>query len=322
MPKSKTLKNKVIIISGPTATGKTDLALFLAQSLKTDLISADSRQIYKSLDIGTGKDTLSLKPKKSKIKTKYGYLTYYQFPEGPRLWLTDLTTPDQSFSVADFLPLARLLIEKLQKEGKVPIFVGGTGLYLKALTQPLITNPTPPSPLLRKIFSFLPTPLLSLLLKTINLSKYNSLNSSDQKNPHRLQRALEISFSRSQPAPKKSDPNQYLFFVLKTDLKTIRSRIKKRVEKRLNQGLLGEIYTLTKKYSWSDPGLNTLSYKEFKPYFEGQIDLKSCVKTWTQNEIHYAKRQITWFKKQKDIIPITSSKKDLLSIIEKMLQSF
>ncbi len=297
---SNSTSKKILVILGPTATGKTSLALRLAKKFNGELISIDSRQIYRGLDIGTGKDIGNLRPQVSNLETSCGKLHYYLFDK-TKLWLTDLVTPDQAFSVAHFLPLAHLLIKDIQGRGKRPIFVGGTGFYLKALLQGLDTGTIKPRPFLRSALTILPAPILSFLIRKTNPSKWKSMTSSDQKNPRRLIRALEVSLSRKNPPPLPRLKHSFCLIGLKTDLKTLRPLIQKRVQKRLEQGLLSEIENLIKKYNWSDPGLNTLSYKEFKPYFQGISDLKTCIKNWEHHEYQYAKRQITWFNKQKDI---------------------
>jgi tRNA dimethylallyltransferase len=322
VPKSKTSGNKVIIIAGPTASGKTSLALALASRINGELISADSRQIYRGLDVGTGKDTLGLKAQKTTLEGHQ--LHYYSLGRKKiKLWLTDLITPNQSFSVANYLPLARLLIKDIQNRGKIPILVGGTGLYLRALREGL-GNTLPPHPVFRRFLSLLSTPALSFLLKAIYPSRYLKMTPSDQKNPRRLTRALELSLFAKPFLPSPKDPNPYFFILLQTDLKKLRSNIDKRVKKRLHQGLLKEITRLTQKYSWTDPGLNTLAYRDFKPYFQGLLDLKTCLRNWTFNEYHYASRQLTWFKKEKVDLCLDSQdpylKKKAFLALSKMLQ--
>jgi len=320
---SNLTSKKILAVLGPTATGKTSLALDLAKKFNGELISVDSRQIYRGLDIGTGKDIGNLRPRVSNLETSYGKLHYYLFDQ-TRLWLTDLITPDQVFSVAQFLSLAHLLIKDIQNRGKHPILVGGTGFYLKALLQGLDTGAIKPHPFFRPALTVLPPPALSFLVRTINPSKWKSMTFSDQKNPRRLIRVLEVSLSRKNPSPLPHSKHRFCLIGLKTNLETLRPLIQKRVQKRLDQGLLFEIEKLIKKYNWSDPGLNTLSYKEFKPYFQGISDLKTCIKNWEHHEYQYAKRQITWFKKQKDITYFDARdpnlNKKVITASKKMLQ--
>lgn len=317
--------NKVIIIAGPTATGKTALALHLAQKITGELISADSRQIYKGLDIGTGKDTRGAKLQKSTLKTDYGLLSYYLFDSGVKLWLTDLITPNQSFSVARFLPLVKLLIQDIQSRHKIPILVGGTGLYIKALKEGILTKNLPPRSFLRRFLNMFPAPVLSFFLRLFNPNRYFKMTFSDQKNPRRLIRALELTLFKTPHLKDQKDNQQYLSIFLKSDLENLRFHIKNRIQKRLDQGLLLEIQKILEKYHWTDPGLNTLSYQEFKPYFLGLSDLKTCIQNWTFNEYHYAKRQLTWFKKQPSFLSFNSQDtrlfKKVFLAVSKMLQS-
>ena len=267
---------KVLIISGPTATGKTSLAVKIAQKFTGELISADSRQIYQGMDIGTGKD----------------------HPRSIPVHLTDIITPDQSFSSTQFCRLAKAKIKQIHQKGKLPIIVGGTGYYISSLIHPPASSKIRPRPLLRKILTPLPVSILQFIHRIINRRQFNRLNNSEKYNPHRLIRKLEIKFARQQKTPRTTDYD-YLHICLLAPIKTIYGRIDQRVRVRLDQGLLTEIATLLKKYHWSCPGLNTLAYKEFRPYFARQTNqnLQLSIKKWRYHEHSYARRQLTWFKK-------------------------
>jgi len=297
--------DKLLLISGPTASGKTSLALKLAKKYNGVLISADSRQIYKGLDIGTGKD----KPKDTTIH------------------LLDLITPDQSFSVAQYQNLVLPLIKKIQEESKLPILIGGTGQYSDSVINPhKDTFHIKPKKLLRKILNTFPTSFLRSILKLINKNLYLSLNNSERNNPHRLIRKIEISLSFSRPKPNQDNSNHnYLHLSLTAPNEFLYQRIDSRVDSRLKQGLLKEIKNLLKKYPWSSPGLDTLAYKDLKPYFDNQDTLESCVKKWSYKEHSYAKRQKTWFKKMPHVhfIDISTSDplKESLALIDSYLSS-
>ena len=274
------ISKKVLIISGPTATGKTSLAVKIAQKIKAELISADSRQVYRGMDIGTGKD----------------------HPKSIPIHLIDIINPNQSFSSAQFCRLAKAKIRQIHQKSKLPIIVGGTGYYIDSLINSPSTLDIKPHFLTRKILGLLPISVLQLIHQTINRRQYKLLNNSEKHNPHRLIRKLEIKFSRPKKIKYRSDYD-YLHICLLAPVKTIYQRIDYRVRSRLDQGLLSEIKSLLKKYKWSDPGLNTLAYQEFKPYFikKTKRNLRDSIKKWRHHEHGYARRQITWFKKRPEI---------------------
>jgi tRNA dimethylallyltransferase len=296
--------NKILIISGPTATGKTDLAINLAKKFNGVLISADSRQIYQGLDIGTGKDH----PKDFKIN------------------LIDLITPDLSFSVAQYQKLALKKISEIHSQNKLPIIIGGTGLYIDSIINPnKSTYSIRPNKFLRFFLNKLSTSSLQKIYKILDKNSFDSLNNSEQHNPHRLIRKIEIklslnnkffpSLSRegSEVGLNKKGGFNILHLSLTAPTSFLYPRIDIRVQKRLNLGLLDEIKKLLTKYSWKDPGLNTLAYKQFKNYLNKKSSLSESITKWTFDEHSYARRQMTWFKKQTSLHFIDITKPKYLS---------
>lgn len=274
-------KIPLLVISGATATGKTSLAVTLAKKFNGQLISADSRQIYRGLNIGTGKD----------------------HPPDMSIALIDIKNPDQNFSVSNFHRLASKHIKKIHHSGHLPIVVGGTGYYLKSLFSPQFV-PVPPHHLFRKICNRLPLSFIQFANFLLNHRQYRSLNNSEKYNRHRLIRKLEISiFPRSLPPPVSIPDYNSLHLCLVAPPSFLFKRIDQRIKQRLAAGLLKEIKNLLKKYRWSDPGLNTLAYKEFLPYFAKPTikNKKQALKLWRQDEHAYARRQLTWFKKQNNL---------------------
>ena len=175
---------KLLIICGSTATGKTNLALKLSKIFSGQIISADSRQVYKGMDIGTGKDL----PQKAKQYKDGHYLI-----KKIKVWGYDLVKPNQDFSVAHFINFAIPRIKKIWTARELPILVGGTGLYLQALTKPLNTIAIPADQVLRQQLSKLNVLSLQKKLKKLDFDKYQKMNHSDQHNPRRLIRAIEIN---------------------------------------------------------------------------------------------------------------------------------
>ena len=273
---------KLLIICGPTATGKTGLGLKLAKKLNGQIISADSRQVYLGMDIGTGKDLHLI----NNIK----------------VWGYDLVKPDQDFSLAHFVKFARPLIKKIQAQKQLPILIGGTGLYLQAITKPIKTINIPPDPKLRQKLTSLTIKQLQTKLKKLNPDRFNSMNHSDQHNPRRLIRAIEIQKSKT----KKPSPPQLSLDVLWLGLTAPKSvldeRIIKRVDQRFKLGAEKEVKKLLNSgYTWDLPAMSAMGYKQWQPYFENQASLEDVKQAWIKAEQQYLRRQLTWFKKQTNI---------------------
>jgi tRNA dimethylallyltransferase len=300
-PKARPLP-KVLIISGPTATGKTAIAAKLAQKLNGELISADSRQIYQGLDIGTGKD----------------------HPQNTPIHLIDIVSPSASFSVAQYRLLALKKIKEIHARHHLPIIVGGTGQYLESLISPQSTFSIPPKHLLRLILNRLPVIWLQHLLRLINRQLYRQLNQSDVHNPHRLIRKIEISLSPPKTIYQDS-LSDYFHLHLTAPNSFIFKQIDRRISSRLKAGLLDEIASLLQTYSWRHPGLNTLSYKEFQSYFSSPSPsrLQQSLLKWKHDEHAYARRQKTFFHRLHfDVVFDVSAKtpQAIVNQIIKMLQ--
>jgi len=293
---------KVLIICGPTATGKTSLASSLAERWDGELVSADSRQVYQGMDIGTGKD-------KGEVAVP--------------LWLVDLVSPKEQFSVFDWLILARAKIKDIWKRGRLPIVVGGTGLYLKALVDGIETLAIPPDKKLRKELGRLNLEELQRRLKRTAPQVFASLNQSDRNNPRRLVRKIEIALSKKERSgfgPLEAD---FLMIGLTAPKDLLYRRIDYRVEKRVEMGLIDEIRGLLKKgIHWFDPGMNTLAYKEFKAFFEGKESWAEAVQRWRFDEHGYARRQITWFKRDDRIRWFNIAQKGFKEKVKKLVEKW
>jgi len=274
--------NKLLIISGPTATGKTKLALHLAKLFDGELISADSRQVYKGMDIGTGKE----------------------FSLNIPIWGYDLVFPNEEWSAAHFVKMARTEITNIWQRKKLPIVVGGTGLYIKNLLHPPTTLFISPDKKLRRQLEQLNMPQLQNKLRRMSPRRFSDMNESDQKNPRRLIRAIEVVKFAKLHQPSEGFANfrpAALHIGLTSSIKEIDRRIKNRIANRLKQGLKQEVKTLVKKYGWDSVLSTTIAYQEWYPYFENKVQLEKVIETWTIHEKQYARRQLTWFKKQPNI---------------------
>lgn len=295
--------NKLLVICGPTATGKSDLALSLAKIFNGVLISADSRQVYKGMDIGTGKD-------KDRVGQVLGY---------------DLVDPKEEFSVAQYIKFAQDVVGKVWRKGKLPIMVGGTGLYIKAFVDGIGTVDIPRNDILRKGFEGKKPEELFDTLSHIDSVKAASLNSSDSKNPRRIIRAIEIALDKSgaiKAKSKKIDAD-VLFIGLTAAKEVLAERIRKRVVKRVYQGIEAEIEKLLRRgVSWEGQSMQSLGYKQFRGYFDGEQTISEVESQWTSEEQKYMKRQITWFKKDKRIKWFDISDGKYQKEVEKMIQKW
>lgn len=275
--------NELLVICGPTATGKTGLAVKLAKKFNGELISADSRQVYQGMNIGTGKD----------------------HPKGIKIHLIDVLKPNQEFSVSQYYRLAWQVIRKIWKKGKLPILVGGTGFYIKAVVDGIATKDIPPNPKIRQDMKDWTVEQLYQYLENFDPLKVASLNKSDRNNPRRLIRAIEITaFRKENPGwqPKEHKKPLVFFVGLKVDYKGLYKRIDKRVIQRVKMGAEKEVRGLIKKgYSWDLPAMNSMGYIQWKPFLEGKMSREEVIKRWQFAEHAYARRQMTWFRKDKRI---------------------
>lgn len=293
---------KLLVICGPTATGKTSLAIKLAKKLNGEIVSADSRQVYKGLDIGTGKDL----PKGAKIKylwiKKFGY---YEVG-GVKIWGYDLADPRHSFSVSQYLKFADRVITDIQKRGKLPIIVGGTGLYIKGIIDGIPTMEIPVNSKLRKSLEEKGVHELYEQLAQIDSLRAAEMNSSDRKNPRRLIRALEISMWKVTHGEKDKKTDRVIYDVLQIGLRAeseyIYEKIESRVTSRFREKLKDEIASLLKNHvDWDMQSMSSMGYGQWRDFFEGKKPETEIIKIWENEEKKYVKRQMIWFKKDKRI---------------------
>lgn len=297
--------NKLLVICGQTATGKTSLALELAEKLNGELVSADSRQVYKSMDIGTGKDIpKDFKFRVTDLRIKDYEIGFYT-DKNVRLWGYDLVGPDQDFNVSDYAIIARKIIRNIWRRKNLPILVGGTGLYIKAVIDGMDTMGFERNEELRNILKDKSCEELLSVLGKLDLLKVKSLNESDRKNPRRLIRAIEIAQSRKldESVGKKNKLQaDTLFIGMKAPKNELVKKIRKRVKKRFERGFLEEVELLLKKgVKWSYSSMSSTGYRQTESYILGKKTLKNVLNDWVTAEVQYAKRQLTWFKKEKRI---------------------
>ncbi len=317
---------RLLVICGPTATGKTGLALSLAKKFGGELVSADSRQVYKDLNIGTGKDL----PKNSKFKKQgSGRPGYYQIG-GVKVWGYDLVSAKKEFSVAQYVGVAEGIIEDIWSRKKLPILVGGTGLYIKGIIEGIPTASIPKNRIIRNSLKRKSVRELFDILAQMAPIRAGSMNISDRKNPRRLVRAIEIALWRlksgSKVKRKKAGQGiraQTLLVGLTAPKDFLCQRIKQRVKLRLEQGVEKEIKQLLKNgVSWENQSMDSLGYRQWRDYFERKVAKEEVIRRWEKEECRYAKRQMTWFKKNKRINWFDISKPDYRKSVEKLVKKW
>ncbi|MFZ3579803.1 tRNA (adenosine(37)-N6)-dimethylallyltransferase MiaA [Virgibacillus sp. DJP39] len=282
------MKQKVIAIVGPTAVGKTKLSIEIAQQFNGEIISGDSMQVYKGLDIGTAKVTAEEK-------------------QGIPHYMIDIKEPSQDFSVADFQRNVKGYIATISEKGCIPIIVGGSGLYIQsALFNYNFSNEARDSVRTAQLERDLD--------KFGSMYLHNHLSQFDPdqaakihpNNHRRLIRAIEIyettgkTMSEYQ-VEQKNSPYDPIFIGLEMERKLLYSRINNRIDQMMQDGLLDEVYQLYSNGLKNHQSMRGIGYKEFIPYFQGEIELKEAVDALKQNSRRFAKRQYTWFKNKMDV---------------------
>lgn len=290
---------KILVILGPTATGKTDLALMLAKKFNGELVSCDSRQVYIGLDIGTGK-----LPSK---EVKYSKGEMFWIIDGIKIWMYDVVDPGRQYSVADYVKDAMVIINDILNRGKLPIIVGGTGLYLRGLLDGFSNLAIPINEKLRKALSKLSLNELQENLKKIDRRKWELLNEPDKKNKRRLLRSIEVTlmypYKDKTQMPNLISQNYDIFKIgLIVPRDVLYKKIDYRLDLRFSQGLIEEAENLYKKgLSLERMKQLGLEYGVLADYIDGAITKDQLVDNLKIKIHQYAKRQLTWFKKEKDV---------------------
>ena len=301
---------KLIVILGQTAVGKTKLAIKLAKKFNGAIVSADSRQVYKKMNIGTAKPT----------KKEMRGIPYH---------LIDIIWPDQEFNVVIYKKIALQKIKETQEKRKLPFLVGGTGLYIQSIVDNIKFPRVSPQKKLRKKLELRTEKELFKIYKKLDPEGAKFI---DKKNKRRLIRAIEVSKVGGFPFWKKRKKGKPLFDVLQIGLllekECLKEEIKERIEKMLKMGLEKEVQGLVKKYGWF-PALQTIGYQEWFSLVKASENKRKISFSLTKNErekvkekiqlhtIQFAKRQMTWFKRDKRIKWIKNYKE-----AEKLVKNF
>jgi len=292
------MKSKIIAVVGPTASGKSALAVRLAKKFNGEIISADSRQVYKGMDIGTGKVT-----KKEMAKIPH--------------YLLDVINPKKQFTVVQYKKLAEKTMKKIHGRGKIPIICGGTGFYIQTITDNIAIPEVKPDAKLRAELEKKSAKELFNQLKKLDPRRAKNI---DKNNRRRLIRALEIIIKSGKIVPPLKSEKKYevLIIGVKRNVKELKELIKTRLLKRLKQGMIKEVINLKKSgLSWKRLEDFGLEYRYAAYYLQNKLSYNEMVGKLQKEIEHYAKRQMTWFRKDKKIHWIKNQKQ-----VEKLVKDF
>lgn len=301
-------KPKIIVICGPTASGKTALSIELAKKINGEIVSADSMQIYQDMDIGSAKPTKEEK-------------------QGIKHYMLDFVSPKERYSVAEYKKQAEQAIQEILQKGKTPIIVGGTGLYVNSLIYGIEYQDTKIDEAYRKQLEKIAEEeglqTLYEQAKAIDKQAMETISPNDKK---RIIRVLEIyketGTTKTQQeieSRKNGVKYDYTVFAIDMNRNVLYERINKRVDLMLEQGLIEEVQNIMKKYSEYPTAMQALGYKEIKQYLEGTLTKEEAIERIKQETRRYAKRQLTWFRKNKETIWLDANKK-IEDNIEKILK--
>lgn len=285
---------KIVVILGPTACGKTDLAINLAKKFNGEVISADSRQIFKKMSIGTAKP-------EGEWRELGGEKVY--LVAGVPHHVMDIVDPGREFSLSDYKKAAGQAIARVLSRGRLPIVAGGTGLYIWALVDNLDMPRVAPNKRLRRELEAKALPELVGLLRQLDSETAEKI---DLKNPRRVVRALEVAIMSGESFAQQKKLAAPLYQTLQIGLvcprEELYDRIEHRIDGQLAAGMVKEVQALKKqKYSWSLSSLTSFGYKQLGAYLRGELGLAEAVEEFKRDTRRYAKRQLTWFKRDKRI---------------------
>lgn len=296
------MNKKIIVILGPTASGKSDLAVKIAKKFNSEIISADSRQVYKGMNIGTSKIT----------RKEMRGIPHY---------LLNVADPKTRFTVVEYRELALKTIDKIFKKNKIPILCGGTGFYIQAVVDGIIIPPVQPDWKLREKFEEKSAEELFKILKKLDPRRAKNI---DKNNPRRLIRAIEIVLKTRRPVPileKNPLPYPILMIGIKKSPKELKKLIGKRLLKRLKMGMVNEIKKLHKNgVPWKKLKEFGLEYRYVTLYLQKKISYQEMLDILRRQTEYFSKRQMTWFRRDKRIHWV-KTKKETEKLVKKFLEN-
>jgi len=288
------IDNQIIIVAGPTATGKTSFALKLAEKLNANIVNADSRQIYKGLKIGTNKEPLQ---KRDEVIEFFNIKIQSYYVDNTKVvgWLYNLKNINEEFCVFDYRRYAEEVIKYLLKDNKKVIVVGGTGLYIDSLIKPLVYQVYKSKELRNKLVEKSINELQNLALKNFP-SEFKKLNNSDKNNSIRVIRLIEKSTYKNKTQEIVWEPYTYKMFYPIYNRTQLKKRLLKRVQIMLNQGLIEETKNFYDKGFSQTKALQGIGYKQVIDFLENKLSSHELVEKIANAHYRYAMKQETWFK--------------------------
>ena len=294
------MKKPLIILTGPTAVGKTKASIQLAKAIGGEIISADSMQVYRHMDIGSAKITS-------------------EEMQGVKHYLIDVLEPDEEFHVVKFQQLAKEAMEEIYAKGKIPIVVGGTGFYIQALLYDIdFTENNEDTAYRKELEQIADTKGAEYLHEMLRGIDEKSAENIHANNVKRVIRALEFFKQTGQKISEhnekereKSSPYAFCYFVLNDKRESLYKRIELRIDEMIKEGLIAEVEALKEKgYTREMTSMQGLGYKEILDYLNGVTSFEEAVYILKRDTRHFAKRQITWFKREKDVIWVNKDEFD------------
>ncbi len=308
-------KNKIIAIIGPTASGKTKLGVYLASKFNGEIVSADSRQVFRGMDVGTGKDLKEYLIEKGGKKVKVPY------------HLIDIASPKTEFNLAKYQKMAYRAIDDILRRGKLPILVGGSGLYLQAVIDGYSLSRSRPDENLRKRLEAMDVGKLFVYLRKLNPVATAGLNESDRKNKRRLVRKIEMIKGGEDGASIRGEVKyDALILGIKPEKEKVEKRIYKRLIERLEkEDMIEEVKKLHKSgISWKRMDGFGLEYRFIALYLQKKINYEEMVEQLFIAIRQFAKRQLTWFRrweKQGKRIYWMQSKKEVVALVKEFIRN-
>ena len=286
------MKKPLIVLTGPTAVGKTSLSISLAKAVNEEIISADSMQVYKGMDIGSAKIR----------KEEMQGVTHY---------LVDILEPEEEFHIVKFQELAKAALEEIYAKGKIPILVGGTGFYIQAVTRDIdFTQAEQETSYREELEQFAKEKGAEYLHEKLREVDSKSAENIHANNVKRVIRALEFYHQNGTPISEHNEeqkqqtsPYNLAYFVLTAPREILYERIDRRVDQMMEEGLLEEVKSLRERGCHRGMvSMQGLGYKEILAYLEGEYPLEEAVRILKRDTRHFAKRQLTWFRREQDVI--------------------
>lgn len=313
---------KVVAIVGPTAAGKTSLGITLAKQFDGEVISVDSRQVYKQMDIGTAKAQGGWRRVESQVGGGIEQLMQSRkalFVDGVAHWGIDLVEPDEDFSVADFKTYAEAKIKDIVQRGHKPMLVGGTGFWMKALIDNYNLAETEADPQLRATLEKKDNKALFEVYQELDPEGAKEI---DRGNKRKLVRALEVTKRTGEPFSKRQKTGKNKFNVLQIGVKVEREKlyekINERVDRMIARGLVDEVRELRNAYGCESEAMTGVGYRQICQFLNGEISLEEAVRVVKRDTRHYAKRQITWFKRD-DRINWIENQEEAIVLVRKFI---